>query len=101
MKIGMILDAPYPIDPRVTNEAKALISSGNEVFLFSLSFNKSFKSNEIINGINVVRFFCSKITYKLSAFAYTFPFYKWIMSKKIKKFIKTYNVDVLLSLIHI
>ena len=95
MKIGMILDAPYPIDPRVTNEAKALISSGNEVFLFCLSFNKTFKSNEIINGINVVRFFCSKITYKLSALAYTFPFYKWIMSKKIKKFIKTYNVDVL------
>ena len=34
MKIGMILDAPYPIDPRVTNEANALINSGNEVFLF-------------------------------------------------------------------
>ena len=27
MKIGMILDAPYPIDPRVTNEANALIKS--------------------------------------------------------------------------
>ena len=34
MKIGMILDAPYPPDPRVTNEAKALIDSGNEIYLF-------------------------------------------------------------------
>ena len=33
MKIGMILDAPYPIDPRVSNEASALISAGHEVYL--------------------------------------------------------------------
>lgn len=95
MKIGMILDAPYPIDPRVTNEAMALINSGNEIFLFCLSYNKTFKKNEVINGINVVRFYCSRITYKLSALAYTFPFYKWIMSKKIKRFIKESNVEVL------
>ena len=94
-KIGMILDAPYPIDPRVSNQAKALIDSGNEVFLFCLSFEKSFKKTEIINGINVVRYYCSNITYKLSALAYTFPFYKWIMSKKIKNFISNNDIDVL------
>jgi len=48
MKIGMILDAPYPTDPRVTNEAKALISSGHEVYLFCLSFKNKFITNEII-----------------------------------------------------
>ena len=95
MKIGMILDAPYPPDPRVTNEAKALIDSGNEIYLFCLSYDKTFKKNEVINGINVVRFYCSRFTYKLSALAYTFPFYKWIMSKKIKNFIKDKNIDVL------
>ena len=95
MKIGMILDAPYPIDPRVTNEAKALIKAGNKVFLFCLSYTKNFKKNEVINGINVVRFYCSGITYRLSALAYTFPFYKWIMTRKIKNFIKEYNVDAL------
>ena len=95
MKIGMILDAPYPIDPRVTNEAKALIKAGNKVFLFCLSYTKTFKKNEVVNGINVVRFYCSAITYKLSALAYTFPFYKWIMTRKIKNFIKEYNVDAL------
>ena len=95
MKIGMILDAPYPPDPRVTNEAKALIDSGNEIYLFCLSFEKTFNDREFVNGINVVRFYCSRFTYKLSALAYTFPFYKWIMSKKIKNFIKDKNIDVL------
>ena len=91
----MILDAPYPTDPRVTNEAKALISSGHEVYLFCLSFKNKFITNEIIEGINVIRFHCDWFTYKLSALAYTFPFYKWIMSKKIKEFINNYKIDVL------
>ena len=95
MKIGMILDAPYPIDPRVTNEANALIKSGNKIFLFCLSYKKNFKRREVINGINVFRFYCSWLTYKLSALAYTFPFYKWIMSNKIKRFIKESNIEVL------
>tara|TARA_B100000953_G_scaffold50132_2_gene38564 strand:- start:24844 stop:26025 length:1182 start_codon:yes stop_codon:yes gene_type:complete len=95
MKIGMILDAIYPTDPRVTNEANALIKSGNEIFLFCLSYKKNFKKKEIVNGINVFRFYCSWLTYKLSALAYTFPLYKWIMSKKIKRFIKESNVEVL------
>jgi glycosyltransferase involved in cell wall biosynthesis len=95
MKIGMILDAPYPTDPRVTNEAKALISSGNEIFLFCLSYKKKFKKKEVISGINIVRIYCSWLAYKLSALAYTFPFYKWIMSKKIKNFINDNDIEVL------
>ena len=31
MRIGMILDAPFPIDPRVSNEASALISAGHDI----------------------------------------------------------------------
>jgi len=95
MKIGMILDAPYPPDPRVTNEAKALIDSGNEIYLFCLSFEKTFNDREVVNGINVVRFYCTNILYKLSALAYTFPFYKWIMSNKIKKFINDFKIETI------
>ncbi len=91
----MILDAPYPPDPRVTNEAKALIDSGNEIYLFCLSFEKTFNDREVVNGINVVRFYCTNILYKLSALAYTFPFYKWIMSKKIKKFINDFKIETI------
>ena len=84
MRIGMILDHIYPTDPRVKNEAESLIESGFEVYLFCLSFKKNFVKNEIIDGIKICRFFCSKITYKLSALAYTIPLYKYIMSKKIE-----------------
>ena len=91
----MILDHVYPADPRVKNEAESLIESGFEVYLFCLSFKKNFVKNEIIDGINICRFYCSKITYKLSALAYTLPFYKYTMSKKIEKFISVNYIDIL------
>ena len=91
----MILDHTFPHDPRVKNEAEALIKNGKQVYLFCLSFDRRFKKNEIIEGINICRYYCSWITYKFSALAYTFPFYKWIMSKKIKKFIKKNHIEVL------
>jgi hypothetical protein len=34
MRIGMILDAVFPPDPRVENEAVSLIEAGHEVFPF-------------------------------------------------------------------
>lgn len=43
MKIGMILDAPFPTDPRVSNEASALINAGHEVFLFAFLSKKILK----------------------------------------------------------
>ena len=79
MKIGMILDAPFPTDPRVSNEASALINAGHEVFLFCISFKKDFKRNDILNSIKVKRYYCSKLLYKFSALAYTFPFYKYFI----------------------
>ena len=91
----MILDHTFPHDPRVKNEAEALIKNGKQVYLFCLSFDRRFKKNEIIEGINICRYYCSWITYKFSALAYTFPFYKWIMSKKIKKFIKKNHIEIL------
>ena len=66
MRIGMILDAEYPNDARISNECESLIKAGHEIFLFCLSYNKSFIRQEIINQINVRRYFCSKISYKLS-----------------------------------
>ena len=91
----MILDHVYPADPRVKNEAESLIESGFEVYLFCLSFKKNFVKNEVIDSINICRFYCSKITYKLSALAYTLPFYKYIMSRKIEKFISVNYIDIL------
>ena len=41
MKIGMILDAIYPSDARVTNECEELIKNGHEVYLFCVSYQKN------------------------------------------------------------
>ena len=93
MKIGMILDAPFPIDPRVSNEASALISAGHEVYLFCLSYSKKFIKKEVIDSINIRRYYCSKLTYKFSALAYTFPYYKINMSSKINNFLNSNSID--------
>lgn len=93
MKIGMILDAPFPIDPRVSNEASALISAGHEVYLFCLSYSKKFIKKEVIDSINIRRYYCSKLTYKFSALAYTFPYYKINMSSKINNFLNSNDID--------
>tara|TARA_B110000977_G_scaffold36095_1_gene48292 strand:- start:6623 stop:7801 length:1179 start_codon:yes stop_codon:yes gene_type:complete len=93
MKIGMILDAPFPIDPRVSNEASALISAGHEVYLFCLSYSKKFIKKEVIDSINIRRYYCSKLTYKFSALAYTFPYYKINMSRKINNFLNSNSID--------
>jgi len=43
MKIGMILDAPFPTDPRVSNEASALINAGMKFFFFAFLLKKILK----------------------------------------------------------
>lgn len=94
MRIGMILDSSFPPDPRVENEALSLIQAGHEVFLFSLDLSRC-SVKETYNGIHVVRYPAGRLLYKLSALAYTFPFYKWKVSAMLIHFIKASNVDVL------
>ena len=95
MKLGMILDAPFPDDARVSNECDELIKSGHEIFLFCLSYKKKFQKIEVYNGINIRRYFCSKISYKLSALANDLNLYSNIMFSKIHDFALTNDVEVL------
>ena len=94
MRIGMILDKTFPPDPRVENEAISLIKEGHEVFLFCLKYHKNDK-DVLINGINVMRYQSNKLEYKLSALAYTFPFYTEIMAKKINHFLSQHKIDAI------
>jgi glycosyltransferase involved in cell wall biosynthesis len=94
MKIGMILDATFPPDPRVKNEAVSLVNSGHEVFLFCLTYGEQ-KTAEVIHGIQVQRFLSNTLEYKLSALAYTIPVYTFLMQKKITSFIKTHQIEAL------
>ena len=94
MRIGMILDAVFPPDPRVENEAVSLIKAGHEVFLFCLHYGQQ-NPSEVINGIQVKRFLSNKLEYKLSALVYTVPLYTFLMMRKIHHFIKDNKVEVL------
>ena len=78
----MILDKTFPPDPRVENEALALIQDGHQVFLFCLSYKPSFEE-EVINEIEVKRYPSNQLEYKVSALSYTLPLYKILMAKKI------------------
>ena len=95
MKIGMILDSTYPDDARVTNECAELLKNKHEIHLFCLCFKKPFVKNEVINQINVHRYYCSKLTYKLSALANDIGLYGVILKNKIKDFVENSEVEVL------
>ena len=94
MRIGMILDAEFPPDPRVENEAVSLVNNGHDVFLFCLKYNDE-HSSEIINGIQVKRYSSNKLEYKLSALAYTIPLYTLLMKSKIEDFIINNKIESL------
>jgi glycosyltransferase involved in cell wall biosynthesis len=94
MRIGMILDAPFPPDERVQKEAISLIEAGHQVFLFSLDYQGG-KKEEDVHGIQVRRYGAGKLVYKLSALAYTFPFYSWLVTPRIADFINRNKIEVL------
>lgn len=90
----MILDKVFPPDPRVENEAIELIKKGHEVFLFCLTYTTEEKE-ECINKINVKRYKSNKLEYKLSALAYTIPFYSILMQRKIHHFLKEFKIEII------
>ena len=90
----MILDKIFPPDPRVENEAFALIEGGHQVFLFSLRYNDNSES-EIINKIHIERYLSNKLEYKLSALAYSLPFYSKSMAKKIAHFLDQNKIEII------
>ncbi len=93
MKIGMILDAIYPSDARISNECDELIKNGHEIYLFCLSYQKNYIKKEVINKINIRRYYCSSLTYKLSALANDMPFYTILMKSNIKNFVVNDKID--------
>lgn len=91
----MMLDTSFPPDSRVENEAVSLIGAGHEVHLFSLDYDHTLKPREVINGIEVYRYYPSKLTYKLSALAYTFPFFRYQIAGMVRDFMENVNPDVI------
>ncbi len=94
LHIGMVLDAVFPPDPRVENEAIELINEGHKVFLFCLTYSNQLKEDSI-HKIEVKRYTSNLLEYKLSALVYTIPLYSVIMKKKIGHFIEENKIDIL------
>ncbi len=91
----MLLDSAFPPDSRVENEAVSLIEAGHEVLLFSLDYEGRKPEKEIIRGIRVYRYKASNTIYRLSALAYTVPFFRQLVTPYIKHFLNECRPDVL------
>ncbi len=89
MRIAMILDDPFPPDLRVEREAQALLSQGHEVHL--LNFNARAKEDCVFDhdGIKVTQVALGKLWYKLSALAYTLPFYHMKLRGHLRAFLSS------------
>lgn len=96
MKIGMVLDRPFPVDDRVEKEALSLIEAGFEVHLLCLMHSHQQPSEEDYKGIKVHRFYMPLWFFKkFSPLILTIPVYASIWKKKILEFIRQNEIQVL------
>ena len=95
MNIGMILDKPFPADPRVANEASTLVRQGHQVFLYCFDYSGALPQYEVIEGIQVCRYRVAKWMYSISALAYTIPVYHMMLKRSIIEFIQDRNIQAL------
>ncbi len=96
MRIGMVLDRPFPPDHRVEKEAKSLIAAGHEVHLFCFKHDRQLRDDEQINQIHVHRFYMSKKAFKkLSAAINVLPFYNRFWKTRLEKAIRRHGIEVL------
>ena len=96
MNIGMILNAPFPADIRVSKEAQSLIKAGFNVFLLCTNKGKQ-PTEEIVEGIQVYRVDGLSKHYQIgiwdviNAINFVHPIFYF----KLKTFIRQYQIDVL------
>jgi glycosyltransferase involved in cell wall biosynthesis len=94
MNIGMILDGPFPPDPRVENEALTLIARGHNVFLFCLDVGDSAIRSENVSGIEVRRHRMARIWRSLSSLAYSVSWYHSARRPRMRSFLAENESDV-------
>ena len=94
MNIGVIVDNDFNHDVRVQKEVQILKNAGHELSILCFGFKG--KQYEAIEGISIERI---GIRPAVKNFLYFFmnrlPFYEWLWQKRISRFIKNHNIDVL------
>lgn len=92
-KVAIILDSPFPPDPRVENEALSLSEAGYDIHLLCVDYSGKLPEREDYKGIKIYRLRLKKIVYKLSALAYSLKLYHIILKKHIKAFLQKLRPD--------
>lgn len=93
MTILMLLDAEFPPDVRVENEAQSLIDAGHEVHLLCYSFSGKY-STKIYQGIHLHQFpIHRQLAKKMLGLLNQIPLYKLIWKKQINRIMQEYAFD--------
>jgi glycosyltransferase involved in cell wall biosynthesis len=94
MNIGVVVDNELNDDKRVLRETEILKEAGHRIFVLCYSFDN--KKYNRIEGINVTRIRISKkLKNILFFFNNTIPVYEWLWSARIKKFVRSNEIDFL------
>jgi glycosyltransferase involved in cell wall biosynthesis len=96
MRIGMILNAGYPEDIRITKEAKSLVEAGHEVFLLCAK-RKGEKTTDTVNDIKITRADVGTSLY-VTTFWDTINAAFWhhpLYARHLKRFVQENKIDIL------
>jgi glycosyltransferase involved in cell wall biosynthesis len=95
MKILMLLSNPFMVDPRVYNEAKALVDAGHEVSVIVWDRKKTYKKEDTVEGIRLFRIHNKGLMNILPHDIFRNPLWWWNSYKKgLKLYKKGFNFDV-------
>jgi glycosyltransferase involved in cell wall biosynthesis len=91
----MLLDKPFPPDPRVANESRSLVGAGHRVFLFCLNLGGA-PARETIDGVEIVRHPISRAFWKkASALILTVPAYRLWFRSRLPGFLRENGIQAL------
>lgn len=95
MKIGMLLDTPFPPDVRVENEAHSLIGAGHEIHIFTVAFGDE-AAQEKWHGIHIHRLRIKKQLFnKMKAAALRTPLYHRLWKKFVMDRLGHHSLDAI------
>lgn len=96
MRIGMLLDKPFPPDPRVANEARSLVGAGHEVHLLCVDPGGRKLARETWSGVEVHRLSIDPRFYKkASALALVLPFYFDFFGRRLVPWLRRERIEAL------
>lgn len=94
MKVGVVVDNELNNDKRVLREIAILKEHGYDISVLCFGFGKKYISP--LDGIKIARINISKKTKDiLFFFLNTIPIYEWLWAARIRKFIKSNEIDLL------